>query len=191
MMENTNEKKVVKIKKRLVAEALRVEQANARRGTAKQKNKSEVRGGGVKPWRQKGTGRARQGSIRSVQWRGGGRAFGDALENYSLKMNKKARKAAVESVLQWKLAEGRVVVAELAFDEPSTKKFRAYIEEKEMTGKVLYMYEGDATGNVVKSARNLRGVKCLHADRLNIKDLLNHEWLLISPATAERLKLNA
>ena len=78
-MENTNEKKAVKLKKGLVAEALRVEQANARRGTAKQKNRAEVSGGGVKPWKQKGTGRARQGSIRAVQWRGGGRAFGDAV----------------------------------------------------------------------------------------------------------------
>ncbi|MFA6451748.1 MAG: 50S ribosomal protein L4 [bacterium] len=189
-MENTNGKKVTRLKKGLIVEALRIEQANTRRGTAKQKNRAEVSGGGVKPWRQKGTGRARQGSIRAVQWRGGGRAFGDALENYSLKMNKKARKAAVESVLQWKLAEGRIVVAELAFDEPSTKKFRAFLDDKEMTGKVLYMYEGDGTANVIKSARNLQGVKCIHADRLNIKDLLDREWLLVSPATAERLKIN-
>ena len=188
-METTGEQKK-KINKQLIVEALRIESANARRGTAKQKNRSEVRGGGATPWKQKGTGRARQGSIRAVQWRGGGRAFGDALENYHLKMNKKARRAALESVLQLKLAEGRVVVAELKFDEPSTKKFREFIEEKKMPGKVLFVYEsGEEAANALKSARNLQGVKCLHADKLNIKDLLDNEWLLLGPATAERLNL--
>lgn len=186
------ETKKTKLKKALVAEALRIEQANTRRGTAKQKSRAEVSGGGAKPWRQKGTGRARQGSIRAVQWKGGGRAFGSALENYSLKMNKKARRAALENVLQWKLGEGRVFVGEFIYAEPSTKEFRKMLEEKEIGGKALLLYESEeATRNAVKSARNLPQVKCLHVDRLNIKDLLDYEWLLVTQSTAERLKLNA
>jgi large subunit ribosomal protein L4 len=181
-----------KLKKGLVVEALRIERSNARRGTAKQKSRAEVSGGGAKPWRQKGTGRARQGTIRAVQWRGGGRAFGTALENYDLKMNKKARKAALENMLQWKVGEGRVLVSEFKFDEPSTKKFAKLLEEKQIEGKVLFIYEsGDEMKNAVKSARNLQKVKCLYAGRLNIGDLLDCDWLLVSPATAERLKLNA
>jgi len=181
-----------KVNKGLVAEALRVERANARRGCAKQKNRSEVSGGGGKPWRQKGTGRARQGSIRAVQWRGGGRAFGAALENYELKMNKKARRAALAGVLEDKAAAGRVIVDEFRFDAPSTKRFRGWLEGRQVTGKVLLIYEsGEAMKNAVKSARNLPQIKCIHADRLNIADLLDSEWLLVPPAVAQKLNLKS
>ncbi len=188
-MEKTTKKG---IKKGLVVEALRVEQANTRRGTAKQKSRGEVSGGGAKPWRQKGTGRARQGSTRAVQWRGGGRAFGHTLENYQLKMNKKARRAALDNVIELIKAEGRVVVLDLSFGEPSTKKFRQLLEEKKVDGKALFVYEsGEALQNAVKSARNLANVVCLHVDRLNLKDLLGCKWLVVAQSTAERLKLNA
>jgi large subunit ribosomal protein L4 len=184
--------KKTKLKKGLVADALRIEQSNTRRGTAKQKSRAEVSGGGAKPWRQKGTGRARQGSSRAIQWRGGGRAWGSTLENYSLKMNKKARRAALDNVLQWKLGEGRVMIGEFNYPEPSTKEFKKMLEEKEIGGKALFLYESeDSTRNAMKSARNLPQVKCIHVDRLNIKDLLDYEWLLVTQSTAERLKLNA
>ncbi len=187
-METSGKQK--RVNKQVIVEALRIERANGRRSTAKQKSRSEVSGGGVKPWRQKGTGRARQGSIRAVQWRGGGRAFGNTLENYSLKINKKVRKAALASVIEMKVAEGRVVICDLKIEEPSTKKFKAFLEEKKMESKVLFVYDGgEESKNLLKSARNLQGVKCLHSDKLNIKDLLDNEWLLVGPQTAERLNL--
>jgi len=176
--------------KRLVAEVLRIERANARRDTAKQKSRSEVRGGGAKPWRQKGTGRSRQGSIRSVQWVGGGRAFNTTLENHHRKINKKARRRALQSVLELKTESGRVLVDKLQYDAPSTKTFVKFLEEKEATGKVLFLHDGsEDVRNAVKSARNIKNVTVLHADSINLHSLLNAEWLVTVPVVAERLNL--
>lgn len=184
----------VEIKRRdktVVTEALRIERANARRDTAKQKTRGEVSGGGIKPYRQKGTGRARQGSIRAAQWVGGGRSKNTSLENHHRKINRKVRRKALATVLEWKKANAKVVVDAFQFDAPSTKKFVELLKTKEVAGKTLFVYNAnDAIENAVKSARNLANVKTLHVDSINIQDLLNTEWLLVSPEVAERLNLN-
>ncbi len=175
--------------KDIVLEALMYQQGGMRRGTAKMKTRSEVSGGGAKPWRQKGTGRARQGSTRAVQWVGGGRAFGSSQRSYVVKMNKKARAAALRTLLLAKKAEGKLFIDALACEEPSTKKFASFLSEKEITGKVLFLYSADTDRNAVKSARNLPFVKMLHFDRINVKDLLNNDWLLVSAADEAKLRL--
>lgn len=184
------EKKIRDREQKIIAEALRVERANMRRDTARAKTRSEVRGGGAKPWRQKGTGRARQGSIRAVQWRGGGRAVGTALRNHHRKINKKVRRQALESVLEWKKDTERIVLDALSFDAPSTKQFRTFLEGRNMDGKVLFVYNsGDELENAVKSARNLPNVVMIHADKMNLQALLQTDWLVTTPAIAEQLNL--
>ncbi len=186
----SEEKSKTKMNRRLIAEALRIEQGNARSDTKKMKTRGEVRGGGKKPFKQKGGGRARQGSIRAVQWVGGGRAFGSSAANHDRKINKKARHAALQSVIEWKQAEGRVIVDELKFDAPSTKKFVELLKSKGIEGKVLFIYEsGEAMENAVKSARNLPKTTCLNSAIINLKDLLDCEWVLMAPETAARLKI--
>ena len=176
--------------KKLIVEALRIESANRRRDTAKQKSRSEVRGGGSKPWRQKGTGRSRQGSIRAVQWTGGGSAFNTTIENHHRKMNRKARRLALQNVLEMKAQEGKVLVESLEYSEPSTKSFAGLIKEKGMEGKILFLHDGaDNLENALKSARNIKNVNILHADAINLHALMNSEWLLTVPSVAERLNL--
>ena len=187
-MAETTEKKIRNREKSLIAEALRVEQANARCDTAKQKTRGDVSGGGKKPWRQKGTGRARQGSTRAPHWVGGGRAFNTTLENHHLKMNKKTRRNALIMLLQWKKENGRIVVDALEFDSPSTKQFKQFVADKNLVGKVLLLHSG-ASDNAVKSARNLPNVTIIHADSLNIQILLETEWLVTVPDVAGRLNI--
>lgn len=176
--------------KKLVSEALRIERANARRDTAKQKSRAEVSGGGAKPWRQKGTGRARQGSIRAIQWRGGGRAFGTTLENHHRKINRKARRQALAAVVNLKKESGMVIVDTFSYETPSTKTFRKFLEEKGVNGKALLVHDGgEGTANAVKSARNLPGVQVLHVDSINLHSLLKAEWLLATAEAARRLNL--
>lgn len=172
----------------LVAQAVHFQMSGKRRGTAKTKKRDEVRGGGAKPWRQKGTGRARQGSIRSPQWVGGGRAFGSSARNYRVKMNRKARRKAMASLLYEIKENGRLVVEALEFDAPSTKKFAEFLEEKNLDGRVLLLYGEGYGKNVVLSARNIPRVKCLNAGCVNFRDLLNADWLLVSPGGAEAVE---
>jgi len=178
-----------KLNKDVVLEALRYQQNNMRSGTAKMKTRSDVSGGGAKPWRQKGTGRARQGSTRAVQWVGGGRAFGSSQRSYSLKMNKKARAAALRQLLTAMKEEGKLLVEALSYSEPSTKQFASFLKDKEVTGKVLFLYSSETDKNAVKSARNIPEVTILHFDRINVKDLLNNDWLLVSAADEAKLRL--
>jgi large subunit ribosomal protein L4 len=173
--------------KHLVLEALYYQETNRRRGTAKMKTRGEVRGGGVKPWRQKGTGRARQGSIRAVQWVGGGRAFGSRRNVYDLKMNKKARRAAIQALIQAKKDEGRYIADTIAMDAPSTKAFIKFMAGKSMDGKVLLVYTANTPAAIVKSARNIPEVTTLISTKLNAKDLLNNDWLLVRKEDEEAL----
>lgn len=176
---------------KLIAESLRIERANMRRDTAKAKTRSEVSGGGAKPWRQKGTGRARQGSIRAVQWRGGGRAVGTSLRNHHRKINKKVRRKAMVTILEWKKDNERVILDSFAFDAPSTKQFRSFLDEKKAEGKVLFIYNSDeALENAIKSARNLPNVTMVHADKINMQALLHTDWLVTTPAIAEQFTLS-
>ncbi len=176
--------------KQIIVEALRIERCNGRRDTVKQKGRGEVSGGGSKPWRQKGTGRARQGSTRAPHWVGGGRAFGSAIENHGRKINKKVRRQAVKSVIDWKIESGKVVIGTLPIDKPSTKSFRNYLAEKGVAGKVLFIYNSEPASQKMKlSARNLPNVATVHSDAINIEGLINCEWIVTTPEIAEKLNI--
>lgn len=167
-------------------QALVRQMANARLGTHKTKKRSERRGGGRKPWRQKGTGRARQGSIRAPQWRGGGVVFGPVPRSYDKKMNRKMRRLALRSALSVKVADGEfMVIDSLEFSRPKTKDMVALLEKLDLDGTVL-MLLADADRNVILSARNLPNIKTQRANCLSVRDLLGYEMIVATPeAVAE------
>lgn len=169
----------------LIAQAVKHQAANKRRCTAKMKTRAEVSGGGAKPWRQKGTGRARHGSTRSPIWVGGGRAFGSSQSNYEQKMNRKARQKAMALVLGEIKAAGRLVVAALKLEKPSTKAFMKFMKDNGVEGKAVVLYEKGYDENVILSARNIEGVKTLNASCINMHDLLKADWLMVSPEDAD------
>lgn len=153
--------------------------ANARLGTHKTKTRGEVRGGGAKPWRQKGTGRARQGSRRAPQWPGGGTVFGPQPRSYRQKMPKKMRHLALKGGLTVKAQEGRILVLDgLEMEEPKTKEMLTILENLKVEDSALILLPERNT-NVERSARNIRGVKTLRANYLNLRDLLSHDWLIM------------
>lgn len=153
--------------------------ANARLGTHKVKGRSEVAGGGRKPWRQKGTGRARQGSIRAAQWRGGGIIFGPTPRSYEQRMPRKMRRAALCSALSVKAAEEKVVVLDaLTVPEPKTRAMAQALQRLALDSSVLILMAGPDE-NVERSANNLPEVKLLRANYLNIRDLLTYDYLVI------------
>ncbi|MCX7670794.1 MAG: 50S ribosomal protein L4 [Anaerolineae bacterium] len=153
--------------------------ANARLGTAKVKGRSEVSGGGRKPWKQKGTGRARQGSIRAAQWRGGGIIFGPTPRSYEQKMPRKMRRAAVCSALSVKAAENKVVVLDkLALDQPKTRAMAQALSRLAVDSSALIlMAEPDET--IRRASDNLPDVKLLRAEYVNVRDLLAYDYLVI------------
>lgn len=153
--------------------------ANARLGTHKVKGRSEVSGGGRKPWRQKGTGRARQGSIRAAQWRGGGIIFGPTPRSYEQRMPRKMRRAALCSALSVKAAEEKVVVLDaLTVPEPKTRVMAQALQRLAVDSSALILMAGPDE-NVERSANNLPDVKLLRANYLNIRDLLTYDYLVI------------
>ena len=159
--------------------------AAARRGTAKAKTRSEVRGGGKKPWRQKGTGRARHGSIRSPIWVGGGVVFGPKPRDYRLALPKKARRQALKSALSSKVSAGNlIVVDELKFDEPKTRRMVEVLNNLQVQGKALVVTGSDGR-NVVLSARNIPGVDTIRAQDLNVYAVLNCEQLIMTKEAVE------
>ncbi len=162
--------------------------ASRRRGTASTKTRGKVRGGGKKPWRQKGTGRARAGSIRSPLWRGGGTIFGPQPRSYAYRLPRKTRRVALCSALAQKARDGQIVVVDrIEFDEPKTKKMRALLETLGVTGSVLIVLpERDEV--VEKSGRNLPGVKVLCVAGLNVYDILRHERLLLVREALDRIE---
>ncbi|ADY54759.1 LSU ribosomal protein L4P [Syntrophobotulus glycolicus DSM 8271] len=154
--------------------------ANARVGTHSTLGRSEVRGGGRKPWRQKGTGRARAGTIRSPLWRGGGIVFGPKPRDYSKKVPKKVKRLALCSALSSKVNESNlIVVDDLKFDAPKTKDMVKFLEAIKVDRKALVVTEG-SDKNVQLSARNIQGVKTASAESINVVDLLKHDVLVIS-----------
>ena len=158
-----------------------LQRASLRQGTHKVKNRTEVAGGGKKPWRQKGTGRARQGSIRAPQWRGGGVVFGpNTNRNYKLKMNKKVRQLALKSALSQKVIDNEMTVLDnIAFDAPKTKAMVKVLEALEANRKTLIvMDEVDET--VALSARNIPGVKVINSKGLNVYDILDSTKLVMT-----------
>jgi len=164
----------------LMHQALVRQLANARRGTHATKNRSEVSGGGRKPWRQKGLGRARHGSIRSPIWRGGGVAFGPSPRSYVQKMPKKMRRAAVRSALSVKAREGSVVLVDgLSLQAPRTKEMARVLDNLQVREKSCLMGLVTRDENVYRAARNLPGVKAIQVQYLNVRDLLQYEKLVL------------
>ena len=162
--------------------------ANARLGTHKTKTRGEVRGGGAKPWRQKGTGRARHGSIREPQWRGGGTVFGPQPRSYRQKMPKKMRHLALKGGLTVKAQEGKILVLDgLEMEEPKTKEMLTILENLKVEDSALILLPERNT-NVERSARNISGVKTLRANYLNLRDLLNHDWLIMPLGALEMIE---
>ena len=173
---------------KVLFDAIVMQRASQRQGTSKVKNRSEVRGGGRKPWRQKGTGRARQGSIRSPQWRGGGVVFGPVPRSYSYKLPKKVRRLAIKSALSTKVQDNSIVVLEaLSFDPPKTKEMVAVLKNLTVERKALVV-TADLNENVALSARNIPGVTVVAANGLSVLDVMNHDKLVITKDAVEKVE---
>jgi large subunit ribosomal protein L4 len=169
-------------------EAVVMQRASLRQGTHKTKIRSEVAGGGRKPWRQKGTGRARQGSIRSPQWRGGGTVFGPVPRSYSYKLPKKVRRLAIKSALSSKVVAEEILVLEsLSFDAPKTKEFTNVLKGLSVGSKALVVTAG-LDENVALSARNIPGITVVSAEGINVLDVLNHDKLIMTKAAVEKVE---
>lgn len=173
---------------KVVVDVILSQRASLRQGTHKVKNRSEVRGGGRKPWRQKGTGRARQGSIRSPQWRGGGVVFGPTPRSYAYKLPKKVRRLAIKSILSSKVNEEKLVVLEgLTFDAPKTKEFAAFLKNISVDTKALIVVAGESE-NVELSARNLQGITVIPAESISVLEVAKHDKLIITKAAVEKVE---
>lgn len=172
----------------VVFDAITMQRASLRQGTHAVKNRSAVRGGGRKPWRQKGTGRARQGSIRSPQWRGGGTVFGPTPRSYAYKLPKKVRRLAIKSVLSTKVADEEIVVVDgLNFDSPKTKEFRAVLNNLDVNRKALVVLEDDNEFAKL-SARNIPGVKVVAPNNVSVLDVVAHDKLILTKAALEKVE---
>ena len=162
--------------------------ANQRQGTQSTKTRAEVRGGGKKPWRQKGTGRARQGSIRAPQWIKGGIALGPKPRSYSYTVNKKERRLALKSILSSKVAENELtVVDKLEVEEAKTKVMAKALTDLKVEGKALIIL-ADRNDNVLRSSRNIEGVKTIELNTINVFDLLNCNKLVLPLDTVKKLE---
>ena len=161
--------------------------ANQRQGTQSTKTRAEVRGGGKKPWRQKGTGRARQGSIRAPHWVGGGIALGPKPRSYSYKLNKKERRLAIKSCLSSKVIENELtVVDKFEFNAIKTKEVAKMLNSLKLEGKTLILLP-EKNEIIQKSARNIKGVKTLSVNTINAYDLVNYKNLVVTLDTVKRL----
>ena len=177
----------VEVNEHLVHMAVVNQLANNRQGTQSAKTRSEVSGGGRKPWRQKGTGNARQGSTRSPQWTGGGVVFAPKPRDYSFKMNKKEKRIALLSALSSKVAESKIVVLDsFNLDEIKTKKF-AEVMSNLKVDKALVVVEGE-NKNVVLSGRNIPSVKVSATNEINTYDVLKYDTLVVTKAAVEKLE---
>ena len=177
----------VEVNEHLVHMAVVNQLANNRQGTQSAKTRSEVFGGGRKPWRQKGTGHARQGSTRSPQWTGGGVVFAPKPRDYSFKMNKKEKRIALLSALSSKVADNKIVVLDaFNLDEVKTKKF-AEVMSNLKVDKALVVIEGE-NKNVVLSGRNIPTVKVSATNEINTYDVLKYETLVVTKAAVEKLE---
>ena len=162
--------------------------ANQRQGTQSTKTRSEVRGGGIKPWRQKGTGRARQGSIRATQWIKGGIALGPKPRDYSYSVNKKLKKVAMISALSAKCADNEIIVVdEIKLDEIKTKKVAAMLSALNAPAKALIV-TNEKNDNVVKSARNIEGVTTTFMGSLNVYDILKHDVMVVTKDAVAKIE---
>ena len=176
-----------KVNEHLVHLAVVSQLANKRQGTQKAKTRSEVSGGGRKPWRQKGTGHARQGSTRAPQWTGGGMVFAPVPRDYTIRLNKKERRAALKSVLTSKVQENKfIVVDELKFDEIKTKAMKNVLANLKADKALVILNDNDQ--NVVLSARNIEGVETALTNTINVFDLLKHNTVVVTKAAVETIE---
>ncbi|MCT7818578.1 MAG: 50S ribosomal protein L4 [Lactobacillus crispatus] len=170
----------------VVFEAIIRQRAGKRQGTSKVKNRSAVRGGGKKSWRQKGTGRARQGSIRAPQWRGGGTVFGPTPRSYAYTMPRKQRRLAIKSVLSQKLIDNDLIVLDkLTMSAPKTKELVSMLNGLNADGKVLIVSDDN---NVQLSARNLTKVKVVPVNGLNVEDAVNYGKLILDQDAVKKIE---
>ena len=183
----------VEVNEHLVHLAVVAQLANKRQGTQKAKTRSEVSGGGRKPWRQKGTGHARQGSTRAPQWTGGGVVFAPTPRDYSFKLNKKERRAALKSALTSRVEEKKfIVVDEINFDEIKTKKFQTVlnnlnVEKALSVSKALVVLE-DGNKNAELSARNIADVKTAKTNTINVYDILKYNTVIATKAAVQAIE---
>ena len=169
-------------------DAVVMQRASLRQGTHKVKGRSEVRGGGRKPWKQKGTGRARQGSIRSPQWKGGGVVFGPTPRSYAFKLPKKVRRLAIKSALSSKVIANEIIVLDaLTLNSPKTKEFAAILNNLKVDRKALIV-ASEYDNNVALSARNIPGVKFVAADGVNVLDVLVHDKLILTKEAVQKVE---
>ena len=177
----------VEVNEHLMHMAVVQQLANKRQGTQKAKTRSEVRGGGRKPWRQKGTGHARQGSIRAPQWKGGGVVFAPTPRDYSFKLNKKEKRAALKSALTTRVQENKfIVVDEFKMDEIKTKKFKAALDNLKVNKALVVLDSVD--DNVLLSARNIEGVKTAFTNTINVYDILKYNTVVATKAAVAAIE---
>lgn len=177
----------VEVNEHLVHMAVVRQLANKRQGTQKAKTRSEVSGGGRKPWRQKGTGHARQGSTRAPQWTGGGVVFAPVPRDYSFKMNKKEKRAALKSALTSRVEENKfIVIDDLSFDEIKTKKFQAVLNNLNVNKALVVLEDGNKNAEI--SARNIAGVKTAHTNTLNVFDILKYNTVITTKAAVATIE---
>ena len=169
-------------------EAVVMQRASLRQGTHKTKGRSEVSGGGRKPWRQKGTGRARQGSIRAPQWKGGGTVFGPTPRSYKYKLPKKVRRLAIRSALSAKVKDDQIIVLDqLTMERPKTKEFVAMLNNLHVDRKALVV-AADFDETVALSARNIPTVKFITANGINVLDVLGYDKLIITKDAVQKVE---
>ena len=178
----------VDVNEHLMHMAVVLQLANKRQGTQKAKTRSEVSGGGRKPWRQKGTGHARQGSTRSPQCTGGGVVFAPTPRDYSFKMNKKEKAGAIKSALTTKVNEEKFFVMDsLKFDEIKTKKMVSVLDALKVN-KALVVLDGEDNDNVEVSARNIAGVRTVYSNAINVYDILKYDTIIITKSAVAKLE---
>ena len=177
----------VEVNEHLVHMAVLQQLANNRQGTQKAKTRSEVRGGGRKPWRQKGTGHARQGSTRAPQWTGGGVVFAPVPRDYSFKINKKEKRAALKSALTSRVQENKlIVVDELKLDEIKTKQFAQVMKNLNVDKALVIINENDQ--NIVMSAKNIPTVKVAQTNTINVFDILKYSTVVVTKAAVATIE---
>ena len=177
----------VQVNEHLVHMAVVAQLANKRQGTQKAKTRSEVSGGGIKPWRQKGTGHARQGSTRSPQWTGGGVVFAPVPRDYTIRLNKKEKQAALKSALTSKVQEGNlVVVDELKFDEIKTKAFKTVMDNLNVEAGLVVLADNDQ--NTVLSARNMAAVDTALTNTINTYDIMKAKKVVLTKDSVAKIE---
>ena len=177
----------VEVNEHLVHMAVVAQLANKRQGTQKAKTRSEVSGGGKKPWRQKGTGHARQGSTRAPQWTGGGIVFAPTPRDYTIRLNKKEKRAALKSALTSRVLENKfIVVDELKLDEIKTKKFQNVLNNLKVNKALVVVDEN--SDNVVKSAKNIQSVKTAYVNTINVYDILKYNTVVATKAAVANIE---